>query len=460
MNTLIIEINDFELTLIQGDTHVSQLGVALIKAGEVVFGEQAWQEGQASPLNVYNHYWQRLGYEEVKTDNTKVNNFADLAFLQLQHLTVGFYTCPHIIFVVPPYYNNEQLALLLGIAKTCELSVSAIINNAIAYLGGLSFNYKKQPALLVDIELHQTTCTELTANNMLNVEQSQVIANQGIHDLYHEIAKWINQKLINECRFDGFYCAETEQEIYQYIPTLLRLDTEQYNIRVSDKNIVIYLNNVKEKIDQFFETTLNNLPSGSQCFITRRFANLLERITVAADHNFIVVDHHSLTRSLHNHFDLLTNSNDITLIKKVPLNTEKASDIETQCHLNNYKESKPHKTVNKMSVITHVLIRGCAYPLITENSGGGTSKYYLSEEPPYLSVEETNQSNVVLVHNNAVLRIEKPQNSSCIYINNLPVKLVQNLAVGDTLTSSIFKHPINFIHVNDSNKQGKLNDGS
>ena len=437
MNTLIIEINDYKLTLIQGDTHVSEFGYALIADEEVLFGEQAWQLSKTSPLNMHYHYWQRLGYEDVNTTNSKIKHFADLAFLQLQRLTAGFSTCQDIIFVVPPYYNNEQLSLLLGIAKACKLSVSAIVNNAIAYLAETSFSHNNQSALFFDIELHQTICTELTTNNVLAVSKSQVIANQGVHNLYHTMAKWINKKLIDECRFDGFYTAETEQEIYQVIPTLLTLEKDQYDINIADKNIMVNINEVREILDNFFHTTLSSFSSTKQCFITRRFANLLERLTVSSEQDFIVIDQHSLTHNLHKLFDVMTCDKDIRLITQIQLNTRYNVDSST--------DSNSINNVNNASVITHVLINGCAYPLISESTD--VKKYYLSEKSPYLSHERTNHSNITLVSHDQYWRIENLSNDS-IYLNRLPLNRVQDLVIGDKLTSKFFKQPLQFIHVN------------
>ncbi len=438
MNTLIIEINDFELTLIQGRHHINELGCALVSDEDVLFGELAWQQAKTSPLNMYYHYWQRLGYEEVNTVNSQINHFADLAYIQLQRLTADFHNSLNIIFVVPPYYNNEQLSLLLGIAKACDLSVSAIVNNAVAYLAGASYNYNDQSAVLIDIELNQTTCTELVTNSILSVKQNHVVAEQGVHDLYRIMAKWINEKLVKECRFDGFYTAETEQEIYQKIPNLLKLAKDQYDISIADRNIMISINEVREKLDDFFKASLNNLPSANQYFITRRFANFLERLTINSEQDFIVVDKHALASNINKKFDVLTSDKDIRLITQLPLNHKNKDDINTELH-GNIK-------VNKASVITHLLINGCAYPFEYTGEISDEKQYYLSVQPPYITLERTEQSIITVINSHQCWRIEN-HNSQNVYLNELPLEHFHELVVGDQITSSLLDKTMQFIHV-------------
>jgi len=474
MNNLIIEINDYELTLINGDTAISECGYALITEQEILFGEHAWQQAKTSPLNIYCHYWQRLGYEEVKTTNSKINHFADLAFMQLQRLATDFSKRSDIIFIVPPYYTNEQLSLLLGLAKACQLSVSAVVNNSVAYVATPSISHKKVSSLFLDIELHQVTGTELTCinttenvntnettNSSLTVKQSQVFAKQGVHDLYQSLSVWINQKLITECRFDGFYSASTEQAIYQTIPKLLKLDQAQYDICIADKNIVINVNEIRAKLNNFFQPTLSKIPTAEQYFISQRFANLLQSLTLSPVLDLMVVNQHSLSQSIAKHIDFLSDDNDIKLITKLPLinaNNDLITNTSTYTRTNTETLLSNHDALS----ITHVLIQGIAYPLATAGKRSAQNSYYLSEQTPCLSLEAPNQPAVHLISSGQRWKITMLTNddtaskNTCdsIYINGFPISSNQALNIGDSLTASIFEQAIQFIHLSDTIKQG------
>jgi len=474
MNNLIIEINDYKITLINGDTAISECGYALITDQEIFFGDHARQQAKMSPLNMYCHYWQRLGYEEVKTTNSKINHFADLAFMQLQRLTADFIKRSDIIFIVPPYYTNEQLSLLLGLAKACQLSVSAVVNNAVAYVAAPSISHEKVSSLFLDIELHQVTCTELTCinttenvntgentNSSLTIKQSQVCAKQGVHDLYQSLSVWINQKLIAECRFDAFYTASTEQAIYQTIPKLLKLDQAQYDICIADKNILINVNEIRAKLNNFFQPTLSKIPTADQYFISQRFANLLESLTLSPVLDLVVVNQHSLSQSIAKHIDFLSDDNDIKLITQLPLiyaNNDFITNTSTYTRTNT---EALHRTHEELS-ITHVVIQGIAYSLAAVDTNTVKHSYYLSAQSPYLSLELPNQPAVHLIKSGQRWQIAMHTNddtvniNTCdsITINGFAISTNQALNIGDTLTVTLFEQPVQFIHLSDAIKQG------
>jgi hypothetical protein len=425
MSITLIEINDYQLTLSQQDKRICQSGYALVEQQNVTFGEPAWLQGKALPLQCFCHYWQRLGYEKINSDNEQVRHFADLAFLQLQQLIAQFPDCEKVIFIVPASYNKQQLSLLLGIAKTCQLTVVALINTALSKLfncsHGATFTF-------IDIGLHQCYFSELTAGKQLELGKSHNFSDKGVANLYKFLAQWLNHKLINECRFDAFHTAQTEQALYQSLPGLLQQDQDNFNIVVSDKSIVVTVKQIREKVADFFQSFMSTLPASSQHYISQAFADLLDNVFPSSLQDFIIVDDNSLYSNIIAKFDeisgdALISDSEVRLITQLPF------------------ESAASTSVSDVDKISHILYLGHAYPL-------NNQPIYLSAEPKQaLSVTPNPKAflSVKLVDQHCQLQVVGQHVS---YINARACINGQLLSCGDEIKSEQQDHVFTFIYVN------------
>ncbi len=335
MSYHIIEINDYELVVFEEKKQFKYNGYALVEKDDVYFCDAAIKSSRTSPDKIYSHYWQHLGYENLDTQNPYVRHNADLAFMQLKQIT-KHHDCKNIYLLVPAYYTNEQLSLLLGIANSCQLNVKGIANADIVRLSNCNssgLNY------LLDIGLHQTHCATVNITDSIGLIQSQNFAQLGVHELINDIALWLNQKLINSVRFDAFHTAQTEQALYNQILPLLRSNSEQKTIKIVGKEVNINHHELSERLTSFFTAVRNFLPQNSPIFLSNRISPFFLTAHCQLIRDTTLFDNLSYNRNEFNKYK------DLTLIKKIPIKNDKAS--ETKCA---YK-------------ISHLLSGGRAYPI-------------------------------------------------------------------------------------------------
>lgn len=354
MAITLIEINDYQLTLTQQQGRIIQSGYALVNKQQVIFGDDAWLQAKSYPLNSYCHYWQRLGYEKISSDNDQVRHFADLAFLQLQDLIGRVDTCKQVIFILPASFNKEQMSLLLGIAKACQLEVLGMVNVAISKL----FNCHQGDALVfLDIGLHQSSYTQLSADEQLVVGKNHTVAGKGVFDLHKYLAQWLDQKFVNQCRFDTFHTAQTEQVLYLHLPALLQQRQDSYNIVVSDKTIVVTVKQVREKITAFFESFISTLPMLSKYYISQRFADILVNLSLSPVQDFIIIEDQTLFGTMMAKLDTIISDKSIS---------DNGIRLTTQLPLAMVQQMVQQKPTSQQGAVSHILYQSHAYPLTSQ----------------------------------------------------------------------------------------------
>lgn len=423
MPLTIIEINDYRLTISQEKASFNQCGYALINKDQVIFGDAAYQEAKISPSNFYCHYWQRLGYEEIKVENPQVRHFADLAYLQLKALLAELPPTEtsgpvneviEVIFVVPASYSQEQLSLLLGIAQSCQLTVIAIINDAVIHLA----DYEQQGTIaLVDIGLHHCSYSELIVDDDITLSKSDIINNKGIFDLYKYLANWLNQKFIHECRYDIFATAASEQKAYDQLTEILPANKESYRVTIAGKTIKLYSTEINQQKNAFFAPIFSNLSTHNTLFITDRLATVLA-ISLAPSLatnptsnnlplNLIPIENKKLLLNVIHQLKFLRTKNEISLISQLPGNVTRNRKIDI-----------------KHTEISHIVCKGRAYPL-------NQRAFFL---------DDSHSNEITLSSNNATSASLNPTsngwkltltNNEQVLINGKPAQNGQQIYLGD-----------------------------
>lgn len=305
MAITIIEISDYYLTITQGDKQFRELGCCLVENEQVLFGETAWQQQLLKPLQSYNNYWQQLGYEKIHSDNSEVEHFADLTYLQLKKAVAQFEEKSDVVLLVSGHYNCDQLALLLGIVEACHLTVIRLINNAVVQLASflanqIQTNEQINKILYLDIDLHQMSVSELSINGEVKLSQYQSFHQKGLLDLVKHLARWVNEQFILEYRYDAFDCAHTEQDLFNQIIELLPQSQVNYSITIHEytgveqenciageqqgfsaspvsngKSIVITESQLQQQVDLFFNDVFEELMDKKSIVMSSKVAQLI-----------------------------------------------------------------------------------------------------------------------------------------------------------------------------------------
>ncbi|WP_199611034.1 hypothetical protein [Flocculibacter collagenilyticus] len=260
------------------------MAIAVVNDDEILFGEQAWQQSRLHPLRCVDHFWHRLSLEPLSFDHKLVANFADLAYQHLLHLYQHDTSCEHIILAVPSHFNQEQLALLLGIAEQCPFEVIGIVDNGLLASTESAINFTRNigtafehQIIYAELHLHHVLLslyqitdaglesaltaqasdiariprspkhlTELNkqAEYQLQLSDHYVINQCGLVDIYKQWAHLLTNEFVHSCRFDPLHHANSEQALYNLLPDLLiqpvhsaRSDVVQ--VAIDDKQVKV-----------------------------------------------------------------------------------------------------------------------------------------------------------------------------------------------------------------------------
>jgi len=118
-----------------------------------------------------------------------------------------------LVLVVPSHYQSSNLQLLLGIAQSLEINVTAIVNGAL-----LSLNNKLNSdgrVVHLDVQLHQTVVSFIdVSSGIAKLGDVEIIQGVGIQAMYDGLLKTLQTHFIQNDRFDPLHNAETEQQLF------------------------------------------------------------------------------------------------------------------------------------------------------------------------------------------------------------------------------------------------------
>ncbi|SFB99101.1 hypothetical protein [Pseudoalteromonas denitrificans] len=276
MDLIIININDYQLYIYEKSNSSVYSGCAYIDENKVVFGQHALDKIKTSPTDFHSHYWQHLGYEKLNTKNKQVKHFADLAYLQLKEITKKYSKGIEVVFLVPSYYTNEQLALLLGLADSCELKTVALLSSEVVYFN----DDLKSTQTVADLGLHHINFSQLSFNENVKLRNYTNHPELGMIELINFICNWCNEILIKQYRFDAMYSAHSEQLLFVQVETILnnlavagQLTTDL--ISINEKSIKISQKDLNNQMTVFFAPAFNYVKNDSLIYLKNHFFNLI-----------------------------------------------------------------------------------------------------------------------------------------------------------------------------------------
>lgn len=215
-----IEINDIEFSIWQGDQRTSVPAYALLESGGLLFGEQAKQRARLQPLQINNRFVQQLTMVETPELNPYARHHADLAyrFLQSTHQqTKGVERC---VFIIPPNYDEQHMAVLLGVAKQCNFDAVGLLDQTVAVA---SNSANSSPGVFCDLQLHQMVVGGFDIDGD-HVQRTTTVSLDGfgLLDLHERWVRIIADAFIQQCRFDPLHDAAIEQQLWDLLPEKLQ----------------------------------------------------------------------------------------------------------------------------------------------------------------------------------------------------------------------------------------------
>ncbi len=231
-----IEIDDAGLTAVRAGAEAPSAaspGYALYDPGlreGITTGWAAVRKARLLPRHCCTRFWDQLDRAPLREPFPPGLSHADLANAHLR--SVWNETKEGIdraILLVPAWYGDSELGLLLGISRDCGIPVTGMVDSTLA----ASLGVEGDEAIHLDIHLHRATGVRVTRTDRLRRGEVRSDEDAGLVPLLNLWAAFLSEKFVGETRFDPLHSAPTEQRLYDSIPGILD------SLRENDKEILV-----------------------------------------------------------------------------------------------------------------------------------------------------------------------------------------------------------------------------
>lgn len=447
MTVKVVELNDTAVRL--GDESgiiVQSPGFALVDGKTIHVGEMAEQQARLKPTSSFNKYWHELSMEPLPRDGP-FRHTADIAHAHLSHLAEASNISGDVIFAVPGNFTQQQLAILLGIARQTPLKPIGVVDTGLAAAIAAA---EAEHVIYVDMQLHQVVLTRLAIRDghvrTESVVQVPGVGSQNFMDLMMQLTTGL---FIQQSRFNPQHNAESEQQLYNALPTWLRQqENEQdslvleltsggtvYSAKLPRQSLIKTLAPQYQKLEQ----QLAALSEGHtpQILLNERMAGM-SGFRQALQHypDLVVLEPHALHRGTLTYRELIAgNDNGIRRITALPLDDARKQALSSRA--------------GSQELPTHLLFANRAYvaaglSLVNRPgeargiNGGGRALLNLGVDglPEQLGKIEARQGRLLLIGANERLTV-----------NGSAAAAEQPLALGDRIATAAGDVELNLIRV-------------
>ncbi|MEZ7830481.1 MAG: hypothetical protein QMC06_02915 [Gammaproteobacteria bacterium] len=229
MSLKVIELNDNALRV--GDESgilVESPGFALaVENKKLILGEAAKQQARIHPTNSYNRYWHELSIDPLN-QTAGIRHFADIAYAHLLHLAEAGEIDGDVIFAVPGNFTRAHLAILLGLVNQSPFRTAGLVDSALAAVSSTKLEFDSY--IYAELQLHQVVLTKIAVDDDILKRESVIqvpgVGSQNFMDLMMQLA---TDLFIQQCRFNPQHDAESEQQLYNALPSWLQQDDGNQN---------------------------------------------------------------------------------------------------------------------------------------------------------------------------------------------------------------------------------------
>ena len=244
MSIALLDLNDCNVQLWHQGAHLQSPGYALLQGKDYVFGGAARAAARLRPRDINTRYWWQLSTEPLQPALGPARHTADLVHAQLLEMHREAQQPAEMLLAVSGTMQQQQLSLLLGIMQQCPFDAVGLVNRSVA-LGSL---YPQGERLFhLEVQLHQSVISELARqDNMLQLQRTVPLPGCGLLQLQERLVEIIATAFVRQTRFDPRRKADSEQVLYDALPTALRtlqhsneanLDINGYQARVSNSEL-------------------------------------------------------------------------------------------------------------------------------------------------------------------------------------------------------------------------------
>lgn len=219
-NPCVIEISDIALSVADaaGLRHSSAC-CAVVDGRELVLGDDARARARLNPRQTHDRFWAQLDQQPLHRAAGNAKNHADLAWFHLHAIwEKAGRADDEVIFAVPPEWDRQQLALLLGIAQACKIHTVGLVAAPVAAASSVADGER---LLYLDTQWQRVRATPISGEQQRALGTSIEASKRGMSALYDTWAALIAEHFLHETRFDPLHRAESEQLLYTRLPEWL-----------------------------------------------------------------------------------------------------------------------------------------------------------------------------------------------------------------------------------------------
>ena len=216
MSVLVLEINDSGLRAGSGESR-QELGpgYAMLDAEGLSIGEAARSQARLRPRRLHNRFWLELDTLPLANPVPGAATSADLASTQLAELWEQFADeTESVMLIVPGYFGSDELGLLLGIVRDCEMPVRGMVDTAVAALAGSPRGCRR---LHLDVHLHLSILTSLECGEQVYRHGVELAEGAGLANLNQIWIDTVAAAFVHQTRFDPLHQATTEQSLFDQV---------------------------------------------------------------------------------------------------------------------------------------------------------------------------------------------------------------------------------------------------
>jgi hypothetical protein len=181
-------------------------------------GWAAVRQARLLPRHCCTRFWDQLDRAPLREPFPPELSHADLAHAHLSSIwNAAKAGIDRAILLVPPWYSDGELGLLLGISRACGIPVTGMVDSTLAAALGV----EGDSAIHLDIHLHRATAVRVTREDRLYRGEVRSEEEVGLIPLLNDWASFLSEKFVGETRFDPLHSGPTEQRLYDSMPDIL-----------------------------------------------------------------------------------------------------------------------------------------------------------------------------------------------------------------------------------------------
>lgn len=219
MSVAILDINDSNLQLWNGEKHLQSPGYALLDGSQYSFGNNARAAARVHPRQVNTRFWWQLSTQALQPALGPARHTADLVHAHLLDIHAQGGKPDEILLSVSSSIQRDQLALVLGIIEQCPFKAVGLVNRSVALASQRAEGGKLYH---LEIQLHQAVISELAeVSGEMELKRTIPLPGCGLLQLQERLVEIFAAAFIRQTRFDPRRKAETEQLLYNALPGAL-----------------------------------------------------------------------------------------------------------------------------------------------------------------------------------------------------------------------------------------------